>query len=226
MFPISDSVKSKKIPFITIFIVVLNIFVFAQMLLGGTEQFIAQYALVPSQVNFLEVRSLLQFVTSIFLHGGFFHIFSNMWFLWVFGDNVEERIGRIKYLSLFLATGIAGALLQYILNFDSLVPMIGASGAVSGVLGAYYVLFPRHTVRSLIFAFFVITTMNVPATFYILYWFVIQLFSGVASLPSISAQSGGVAFFAHIGGFITGLLLTKYVFARAKKSWIEGELIT
>ena len=225
MFPISDSVKSRKFPLFTIIIIAVNVFIFACMLLGDTESIVTNYALTPTLINFKDPQTLIPFISSQFLHGGFFHIFSNMWFLWIFADNIEERLGKIRFLILYILSGIVGAFLQYIISFDSAIPMLGASGAVSGILGAYFVLFPRHKIRSVVFLLFAITTLNIPASFYILYWFIVQLFSGFASLPSISPQTGGVAFFAHVGGFAFGYFITKYLFAREKKSWIEGIII-
>lgn len=225
MFPISDSVKSHKFPFVTLVIIIINILVFAQMIFMGSNSIVEKYALTPTGINFFNPSSLLPFVTSQFLHGGFFHIFSNMWFLWVFGDNVEERVGHIRFLFLYILSGILGAFLQYIISSDSSIPMLGASGAVSGVLGSYFVLFPTHRIKSVVFMFFVITTINIPAAFYIFYWFVIQIFSGFASLPGLKEATGGVAFFAHVGGFILGYFVTRTFYNKTKKNWIEGEII-
>ena len=226
MFPIADSVRSNKTPYVTFLLIGINIYIFIRYLVfGDTDSFVLQYALIPSKVNFYDPSTLLPFITSQFLHGGFFHIVSNMLFLWVFGDNVEEKIGRIRFLLMYLAAGTAGGLLQYILSPDSAIPMIGASGAVSGVLGAYYVLFPHHKIKSVVFLFFVITTINIPAGFYLLYWFGLQFFQGIASLPSLSMETGGVAFFAHIGGFIFGVLIAK-LYSIPKKDYTEGEIVS
>jgi len=225
MFPISDSVKAGKTPFITLAIIAVNVYVFVVYLLfGDTDAFVNEYALVPNKIDFLNLNTLYPLITSQFLHGGFFHIFSNMWFLWVFGDNVEDKIGRIRFVLLYLLAGIAGGILQYILNSGSSIPMLGASGAVSGILGAYYVFFPKHTIKSVVFLFFVITTINIPAGIYIFYWFIIQLFQGVASIPSLSVETGGVAFFAHVGGFGAGYLIAKFL-NKPKKDYIEGEIL-
>lgn len=225
MFPISDSVKSQKTPFVTFILIAVNVYVFVRYLfLGDTNAIIEEYALTPSLVNFSDYSTLIPFITSQFLHGGFFHILSNMLFLWVFGDNVEERMGRIKFLLMYLAAGIAGGLLQYVLSATSSIPMIGASGAVSGVLGAYYVFFPHHKIKSIVFLFFVLTTINIPAGFYLLYWFAIQFFQGIASLPTLSVETGGVAFFAHVGGFALGFIIAK-LFNRPEKKYIEGEIV-
>ena len=225
MFPISDSVRTNKTPFITIILIAINVYIFIRfLLLGDTDNFVSEYALTPEKINLLDYNTLYPFITSQFLHGGFFHIISNMWFLWVFGDNVEEKIGGINYLILYLGAGITGALLQYFLNPESAIPMLGASGAVSGVLGAYFLLFKHHSIKSIILLFFVITTVNIPAGIYIFYWFILQLFQGVASIPGLSTETGGVAFWAHVGGFGTGYLLTK-LFSKPRKDFIEGEII-
>lgn len=225
MFPISDSHKPDKKAFVTLAIIALNIYVFVRyLLLGNTDAFVNEYALIPDRINLENFSTLYPFITSQFLHGGFFHIISNMWFLWVFGDNVEDKVGRIKYLFIYLSSGVAGALLQYVLNPESSVPMLGASGAVSGILGAYFLLFKHHYIKSIVFLFFVITTVNIPAGIYIFYWFVLQLFQGALSLPTLHMETGGVAFFAHVGGFGAGYFLAK-LFNRPKKDYIEGEIV-
>lgn len=225
MFPLSDSAKTNKTPFITIILIAINVYVFVRYLLfGNTDLFVEEYALIPEKISLLDPTTLYPFITSQFLHGGFFHIISNMWFLWVFGDNVEEKVGRIKYLFLYLAAGIAGGFLQYILSPESAIPMIGASGAVSGVLGAYFTLFKHHYIRSVVFLFFAITTINIPAGIYIFYWFILQLFSGVASIPTLNMETGGVAFFAHVGGFVAGYLIAKLL-NKPQKEYIEGEIV-
>ena len=225
MFPISDSVKATKKPFVTIFLIAINVYVFVRyLLLGNADAFVNEFALIPDKIALTNFQTLYPFITSQFLHGGFFHIISNMWFLWVFGDNVEEKIGRIKYLGLYLIAGVVGALLQYLLNPESSIPMLGASGAVSGVLGAYFVLFKHHSIKSIVILFFTITTINIPAGIYIFYWFILQLFQGVASLSSLSVETGGVAFFAHVGGFGVGYLIAKTL-NKPKKDYIEGEIV-
>ncbi len=225
MFPISDSVKTNKKPFITIIIIAINVYIFIRyLLLGDTDNSVAEYALTPDKIDFLDYRTLYPFITSQFLHGGFFHILSNMWFLWVFGDNVEEKLGGVKYLGLYLVAGAIGALFQYLLSTESPIPMLGASGAVSGVLGAYFVLFKHHYIKSIVILFFVITTINIPAGIYIFYWLILQLFQGVASLPSLSIETGGVAFFAHVGGFGAGYVIAKLM-TKPPKDYIEGKIV-
>ncbi len=225
MFPISDSARTGKIPFITIGIIVINVLVFIQQLNPEYETLIIEnYALIPSLINFLDPYSLIPFVTAQFLHGGFFHILSNMWFLWVFGDNVEIHLGRIKYLLLYLMTGIFGFLAQYAVNPTSDIPMVGASGAVSGLLAAYLVLFPSSKIKSLVFIFFFITFADIPAVIYIVFWFIIQVFSGISSL-SANTSAGGIAFWAHVAGFISGIFITRFFKKIGPKPYIEGEIV-
>lgn len=225
MFPISDSHKSNKIPFVTLAIIAANIFVFYQQLtVPDGDTFILRYSLIPSNIDLLRPETLTAFVTSTFLHGGFFHIASNMWFLWIFGDNVEAHLGKIKYALLYFLAGIIGNFAQYILTPVSNIPMLGASGAVSGVLGSYFILFPGSRIKTFVVLFFYVTITEIPAVIYIFYWFIIQLFSGIASLPFAFA-SGGIAFWAHVGGFLTGLVLARGWKSRGRSDVIEGEIV-
>lgn len=225
MFPISDSHKSNKIPFATLAIIAANIFVFYQQLTAPDgEAFILKYALTPSAINFLDPTTLVSFVTSIFLHGGFFHIASNMWFLWIFGDNVEAHLGKIKYILLYFVSGIIGSLAQFFLNPVLDIPMLGASGAVSGVLGSYFILFRGSQIKTFVVLFFYITITEIPAVVYIFYWFILQLFAGIASLPFASA-TGGIAFWAHVGGFLSGIILTRRIRNSNRPEVIEGEIV-
>ncbi|MEJ2604472.1 MAG: rhomboid family intramembrane serine protease [Gammaproteobacteria bacterium] len=143
-------------------------------------------------------------VTSMFLHGGWFHLIGNMWFLWIFGNNVEDSMGHVRFAVFYLLCGLAAAGLQVAIDPDSAIPMVGASGAIGGVMGAYVMLYPKVRVTMLVFLGFFITTFTVPAMFMLGYWFLIQLVSGFTSLGN---QGGGVAFWAHIGGFVAGGLL-------------------
>lgn len=211
MFPLSDSIPARRFPFINLLLIASTVFVFLQQIISvDPEGFIQSYALIPSLIDFNNLQTLTPFVTALFLHGGFLHIISNMWFLWVFGDNVEGHTGWFFYPFIYFASGIIGNITQYVLMPASSIPMLGASGAVAGVLGAYYVLFPHSHIKTLVPIFFFITVVTIPAPFMLGYWFVLQLISGAASLP-FSSETGGIAFFAHVGGFITGLLLTPLV---------------
>jgi membrane associated rhomboid family serine protease len=141
-------------------------------------------------------------ITSMFMHGGWFHIIGNMWFLWVFGDNVEDVMGPVRFIIFYIVCGLAAAFAQIVTDTSSVIPMVGASGAIGGVMGAYALLFPRVRVNTLIFLGFYITTVAIPAVFMLGYWFALQLLQG---LPALGSTQGGVAFWAHIGGFVAGV---------------------
>lgn len=206
MFPISDSIRSKTFPILNLSLIAATIFVFFQQILSpDPDGFIATYALIPALVDFSNLATLTPFITAMFLHGGFLHIISNMWFLWIFGDDVEGHLGWFFFPVLYFVSGIAGNVAQYMLMPASSIPMLGASGAVAGVLGAYYVLFPHSKIKTLVPIFGFATITQIPAPLMLGYWFVLQVISGAVSLP-FSADSGGIAFWAHVGGFVTGLL--------------------
>lgn len=208
MIPLRDSHPTGKFPFWVITIIAANVYVFYLELTSlNPDAFVAQFALIPSLVDFSIPQTLISFITSQFLHGGFIHIISNMLFLWIFGDNVEERLGFLLFPIFYLASGAAGGLAQYFLIPDSTIPMLGASGAIAGVLGAYLALFPRHTVKTLVPVFGFLTVMDIPASVMLLYWFITQLFSGAASITLATAGLGGIAFFAHAGGFAFGWII-------------------
>lgn len=224
MFPLHDTRKTDLFPLFTYALIALNVFVFfLELTSANTEAFIDSFALIPANVNFSDVNTLKPFITSQFLHAGFLHILSNMWFLSIFGDNVEERLGKLFYPIIYLGSGIVGGLIQYFFAPDSTIPMLGASGAVAGVLGAYLVFFPDHQVETLIPLGFTFTTARISASFMLIYWFIIQLFSGVGSIAS--AQTGGVAFWAHVGGFATGWFLARLYPFKDDDEFEEGELL-
>jgi membrane associated rhomboid family serine protease len=143
----------------------------------------------------------------MFLHGGWMHLIGNMWFLWIYGDNVEDVLGHGKYLGFYLLCGVIAGLGQYIISPDSRIPILGASGAIAGVMGAYMIKFPHNRIVTLLPLFIFWTTIEVPAVFILAYWFILQFFSGVGSIGYSQSSQGGVAFFAHIGGFIAGMIL-------------------
>lgn len=218
MFPIRDHNPSGTYPYVTVALIVLNSLAFLyEVSLGPVlERFLLQYGLVPilvtnfhriPEIGFLDVAKT--FVTSMFLHGGWFHIMGNMWYLWIFGDNVEDRLGHGRFLAFYLACGIVAGLVHYGLNPSSNLPTIGASGAVAGVLGAYFLCFPRARVDILIFIFIFIQIITVPAAFVLLFWLILQLFNGALSLGAGTDISGGVAWWAHIGGFLCGVVLVR-----------------
>jgi membrane associated rhomboid family serine protease len=205
MIPLRDTIPSRTTPVVTILIIIANVFVFLYMLSldpYSQNHFIREYAVVPARL----VPSAL--ITSMFLHGGWMHIIGNMWFLWVYGDNVEDVLGHGKYLLFYLLCGLAAALTQYAINPDSQIPTLGASGAIAGVMGAYLIKFPHARILTLIPIIIFWTTIEIPAAIILVYWFILQFFSGIGSVGySQASQGGGVAFFAHIGGFIAGMIL-------------------
>lgn len=209
MFPLRDTVRSYHRPVMTWVIIALNTLVFIYMLLlnnSATEQFVYDFGLIPARWHTDPVRFVITLFTGMFLHGGWLHFLTNMWTLFIFGDNVEDRMGPIGFLVFYLLGGLAASLLQFISGPNSMVPVIGASGAIAGVLGAYIVLLPRSRVVTLIFVFFFATTIRIPAVFYLGFWFLSQVYYGLSSLGAVS---GGVAWWAHIGGFVFGLLMVK-----------------
>ena len=225
MFPLSDENPTLRPPFAVVAVIVLNVlaWIFVQGL--GAEVPLARslclHALIPGDLlgtaantripltqelvcNLDGNANPLSLVTSMFLHGGWFHIIGNMWFLWVFGDNIEDVMGPLRFVCFYVLCGIGAAAAQIMTNPSSVVPMVGASGAIGGVMGAYALLYPRAHVHTLIFLGFYVTTVAVPAVLMLGYWFLLQVLGG---LPALGRTGGGVAFWAHIGGFVAGLAL-------------------
>lgn len=216
MFPLKDHHPSGKFPFVNVFLIALNIYLFyKELTILDLEAYIGQYALIPANVDFSRPETLLPFLTSMFLHAGFLHILSNMWFLWIFGDNVEASIGHLKYLAFYLFCGVAASFAQYLFISNSTLPMLGASGAIAGVLGAYLRFFPQAKIDTIIPVFGFPAIIAVPASFMLIYWFITQAFSGVASIIIATASVGGVAYLAHAGGFAAGLI-SSFLFAPRK----------
>ena len=180
MFPIRDHNPSKSFPVITVLIILITSYVFfLQLTAFDPEAFIMNYALVPALVDFGNPATWWPFIWSMFMHGGWLHIISNLWFLWIFGDNVEAFLGHIGFLLFYLLTGIAASLVQFFFMSGSEIPTLGASGAIAGVLGAYLVLYPRHKIDTLVISFGgFLQKLQIPASFMLGYWFIIQLFSG------------------------------------------------
>jgi membrane associated rhomboid family serine protease len=212
MIPLRDDNPRRTVPFVTYALVALNALAFFwQLSLGqALQNALFNIAFIPARFwlpgNW--VPDVLTIVVSMFLHGGFLHIGSNMLYLWIFGDNVEDRLGHGKYLIFYLACGFLATYAHAFFSPGSRIPAIGASGAIAGVLGAYLVLYPKARVMTIIPIFIFITIRELPAVLILGIWFVLQLFSGVGSLGVTDAQDmGGVAYFAHIGGFVAGMLL-------------------
>ena len=220
MLPLKDTIRSTTFPLVNWIFIVLNALAFLfELTLSPAElnNLIGSFGLVPALVHPLNPVSFLPFLTSIFLHGGWLHFLSNMWVLFIFGDNVEDRMGSGRYFIFYLLSGLAAGLLQYILMPASEVPSIGASGAIAGVLGAYFLFYPRARVLTLIPLFIIPWFVEIPAIIFLGFWFVSQLFSGLLSLGATAAQSGGIAWWAHVGGFIFGLIAGR-LFAIRKQS--------
>jgi membrane associated rhomboid family serine protease len=212
MIPLKDDNPSRTRPYVTWSLIALNVavFIFELMLdaTGYLDWLMSNAGLVPVAITTAPISGrLLTFFTSMFLHAGWMHLLGNMLYLWIFGDNIEDRIGHWRYLTFYLIGGIAAAAAQIALSPDSPVPMVGASGAIAAVLGAYLIEYPRARVRSLLFLGYFIRFVNVPAIVVLGMWFVLQSLSGFLSLSVMS--TGGVAYFAHVGGFVAGLLLIK-----------------
>lgn len=215
MIPIGDSVRTRTFPYVNIALIIANCLVFFYEVgfAGNISKLFFDWAVVPAELtDYLgnpgdhSLRVLFTPITAMFLHGGWFHIGGNMIFLWVFGDNVEDALGHVRYLVFYFVCGIAAAAAQVWVDPDSAMPMVGASGAIAGVLGAYLLLYPRATIATLIMPF-VFWTAYVPAFLLIGFWFFIQVFNGVASIGYAVGASEGVAWWAHVGGFAAGFLL-------------------
>jgi membrane associated rhomboid family serine protease len=215
MLPVADSVRSRTFPYVNLAIIIANFLVFFYELSLGNEvnSFLRDWGAVPRFVtdyfdnsSDYPYRVLFTPITAMFIHGGWLHILGNMLFLWVFGDNVEDAIGHVSYLFFYLLAGIAAAAVQILVDTGSGVPMVGASGAIAGVLGAYVVLYPRATIAAIIFPF-VFWVLPIPAFVLIGLWFFLQLLYGAAAIGTAVGASEGVAWWAHIGGFLAGLLL-------------------
>jgi membrane associated rhomboid family serine protease len=215
MLPLRDNIPSRSFPVITIFIIVLNIAAFFyELSLGESlEPFFYQFGIVPARVFSgteaqLAIPGLaIPFLTSMFLHGGILHLVGNMWYLWIFGDNVEDRLGHFKFLFFYLLCGLGASIVHMVFNPKSAVPSIGASGAIAGVLGAYLISYPFARVLTLVPLFIIWEFIEIPAMIVLGVWFLLQFLSGTASLTSASAQAGGIAWWAHIGGFLIGIVL-------------------
>lgn len=232
MIPIRDDNPISKPPVVTILIIATNIIAFIfQIIAPGAEgnALVYRYGVIPYEItHFQEFTSdprlttpfpnFLTLFTSIFMHGGVLHIGSNMLFLWIFGDNIEELMGHFRFLVFYVLAGVIAALTQVIMAPSSTIPMIGASGAIAGVLGAYFLKFPKARVQVLFIFFFIIQVFYVPAVVVLGIWFLIQILSGLSSISAL--EMGGVAWFAHIGGFLTGLIfVNKFQKKRAEVWW-------
>jgi membrane associated rhomboid family serine protease len=231
MIPLRDDTPRFSTPYATYFIIALNTLVFLFELSIGAQSHRAlnglmfQFGVVPRHFE-LALRgyssyslpgSLLTILTSMFLHGGWLHIIFNMWFLWIFGDNIEDYLGHFSYLVFYFLSGFAASLTHIVFNPSSNVPSVGASGAIAGVMGAYLVLYPRARVLTLVPLIVFFTFWWLPAWIFLGYWFLLQFLSGTATSIAETSQSGGVAFWAHVGGFVAGIVLIKILPERPRR---------
>ena len=218
MIPLRDVIPSRTTPVVTISLIVINALAFFyELTLGeGVNEFLLSWGLVPAAFSWVTVA------TSMFLHGGFFHVAGNMLYLWIFGDNVEDRMGHGRYIVFYVLCGVAAALAQTILDPDSTIPMVGASGAIAGVMGAYFVLYPRSRIVTLVPIFVFIQIMEIPAIFFLGIWFLMQFLSGVGSIATATGgePTGGIAFWAHVAGFVAGMS-SVVVFRRRERQRVE-----
>ena len=224
MIPYKDDNPSYSFPFVTVGIIVLNIIVFFFEITApsGMREITYAYGAIPHNLMTLKqtqpISPVITVFSSMFMHGGLLHIAGNMLYLWIFGDNIEDRLGHVRFAVFYLFCGIVAAYSYAVTSPGSTTPMIGASGAISGILGAYILLFPRASVHTLIFLGFFITTVRIPALIVIGFWAIIQFGSGLIN-TELHAQ-GGIAWFAHVGGFIIGLLTIKLWIPRRTKRWL------
>jgi membrane associated rhomboid family serine protease len=214
MIPIRDTIQSKNYPVVNNALIIINVlFYLVEISRGsGLDRFFFTYGLVPARYSIPEIgayfntaQQALAFLTFMFVHGGFWHLLGNMWFLYIFGDNIEDRLGHARYLFFYLLCGLASGLFHLAINWTSQVPTIGASGAIAGVMGAYLILHPRSRILTLIPIIIIPYFIEIPAFFFLGIWFIIQFLSAAGSSP----EAGGIAWWAHVAGFISGILLLK-----------------
>ena len=213
MFPLRDDRPTYTAPIVTTLLMIACALVFFfELSLDeySRDYFITEYGLVPAHLRPITL------LTSLFLHGGWAHIVGNMLFLWAFGKSLEDAMGHSKFLAFYLICGVAAGITHTIFNADTTLPTIGASGAIAGVMGAYLIKFPRARIHTLIFLLFFVTMADIPAAFILVYWFITQLFSEYGSITQTQVTSGGVAYAAHIGGFVTGMILVRFMGTRTR----------
>lgn len=224
MIPYKDDNPTSIFPFVTIVIIAANILVFLLQVTShsGMRGVAYSYGAIPHYLLTFESKQpippVMTLFSSMFMHGGIFHLAGNMLYLWIFGNNIEDSLGHVKFIIFYLFCGVAAAYGHTLANPESMTPMIGASGAVSGILGAYLLLFPRASVHTLLFFGFFFTTVRIPALIVIVFWAIIQFINGI--LSSGPNGGGGVAWFAHIGGFLMGIATIKLLLPRRNRQWL------
>jgi membrane associated rhomboid family serine protease len=228
MIPIRDTIRSETYPIVNSCIIAVNVLVFFVELSQGArlDGFIKIYGLVPARYSVPQIadyfttgQQVLSFLTFMFLHGGFLHLLGNMWSLYIFGDNVEDRLGHFRYLMFYLLCGLASGISHLAINWHSMIPTIGASGAIAGVMGAYFILYPRAKVLTLVPIFFFFQFIELPAFLFLGIWFLFQFMSAAGA----SAQAAGIAWWAHIGGFVFGVIFLK-LFEMLPASGVRGKV--
>lgn len=225
MIPLRDTIPSRRFPLITVLIIIANVTIFLfQMSLGkSANDFVLIFGMIPKRFFYLSDQGLMHifdriypFVTSIFLHGSFMHLIGNMWFLWIFGDNVEDRFGRRNYFLFYVFVGIVAGLAHAYTNPGSTIPTVGASGAIAGIMGAYMIFYPKSTVLTIIPLFLFFPIVEISAVFFLGIWFLFQFFSGAMDLFNTSHECCGVAWWAHIGGFVIGIAISMFMRLRER----------
>ena len=220
MIPLRDDNPRRTVPVVNVTLIIVNVLVFLWEMSQGPrlERELFRVAFIPARFwmpgHF--VAEMIRIFVSMFLHGGLLHLGGNMLYLWIFGDNIEDRLGHARYLLFYLACGFVATMSHALVNPSSAVPAIGASGAIAGVLGAYLILFPHARVLTVIPIIVFITVREIPAIIVLGLWFVLQLFTGVGSIGAADEAAGGVAYFAHIGGFVAGMLLVMVLGGRRR----------
>jgi membrane associated rhomboid family serine protease len=230
MIPLKDDTPRFSTPYITYFLIALNTVIFLYEMLGfgprARNQLMFEFGMVPARISGLASgahqvsagAALLPILTSMFLHASWLHLIGNMWVLWIFGDNIEDYLGHFVFIVFYLLSGLAAAIAHTLLNAGSAMPTVGASGAIAGVMGAYFVLYPRAKVLTLVPLIVIFTFWWLPAWIVLGYWFVLQFFSGAATAVAVSSRTaGGIAFWAHVGGFVAGIVLIKVFPARVRR---------
>jgi membrane associated rhomboid family serine protease len=217
MIPLRSTERVYSTAVVTIALIVVNVLIFlyeASMDPWHLNAFIVRHGIVPDRLHYSTL------VESMFLHGGWLHVLGNMWFLWIYGRNVEDILGSPKFFVFYMVCGLVAGLIHVLFNPYSRVPTVGASGAIAGVMGAYLIKFPRARIITLVPVFVFLTTLELPAVLLLLYWFAIQFFSGFMSIGYSQVSQGGIAWFAHIGGFVAGMLLISVMGTRQRwRSW-------
>jgi membrane associated rhomboid family serine protease len=216
VFPLRDNIQARRFPFVNYLLIAINLAVFLQEArlssVGRLDVFLQSWALIPADFFTDPLTHIPTIFSAMFLHGGWAHVLGNMWFLYVFGDNVEDNLGPLAYLFFYLLVGAGAAATQLLSNPQSGLPMIGASGAIAGVLGAYFVLYPRARVLTFFIFIFFVRFIEIPAFFYLGIWFLKQAINGGGSISAIATRgdTGGVAWWAHAGGFASGFVLIPF----------------